>query len=529
MRAVHLATALVLILTPQAALAEQGDGRPRVAKSLQAAGDPLAANQEAARAFNRGDLTAAEAGFLRAISLYEQAQGPGAEAVGVGWVNLAEVYRVTGRFDEAQAAMARARGIFAAISPTHRYLAVVENNMAALARASGDTAASEAGYRRTLESMEAAFGPDHPNTAVALGNLAAALLAQDRAAEAAPLLRRADAIEARLYASDAPERAATLSGLGQAEIALGRYEAAIPHLQAAITAYARSTDINPSLLAGIRTHLGHALRAAGRPQEARPVLVQALEEAERAHGASALETAAPLANLAGVFFDEAQYDAAAPLLRRAQAILAAHPDADPALASTVNNNYANILRGQGYLDQAERHYRLALAADEARGARASELAVTHENLSGVLRAQGRFGESVGHQALAVTLYRLAYGARHPQTARALGNAGITLGLTGDHEGAESFFAEAVGMLSQMLPQAHPDVMVARINLAWLYLRHMGRPAEALAQYRAATAGIIDHAFDAGRAREGAGGEELRRRGEIFVLRVDAAWAAAHPG
>lgn len=489
---------------------------------------PDALNNEAVRAFQAGDFGRAETGFLQVLSAHERAGSGDSEAAGVAWVNLGEVYNQTGRLGEAENALGRARTIFTALAPDHRYLAVVSNNLASVQNRQGDPAAALASYQASLETMRTTFGADHPNTAAAMGNLASAYLALGRVHEARPLLEQALTIETARHGAGAPESFDTVSGLGQAYLDLGLFNDAIRLQEEAITAFARADNANPRHLAVLRTRLGRAQQQAGQSALAERTLTTALAETETAFGAGTLETITALSALASAIFDQGRFADAASLQRRALA--EAESLTGPHAASTIGamqSNLAGSLRMLGELDESERLYRAALAEARTRPGTA-DLAISLENLAGLRRLRGDLDEAARLQVEALALYRNTLGETHPQTQRARANAGTTLSLAGDHAGAEGLMRAGLEGLEGRVPETHRALLIARSNLGWLYLRHMGRSDDALRLYRTLSASLIATARGEGEASETAEAGLLRRRNDLFQLHVDAAWNAANP-
>ncbi len=110
--------------------------------------------------------------------------------------NLAELYRVQGRFDEAEPLYLRALEILEkTLGPEHPEVAVSLNNLAELYRAQGRFEEAAPLYEKALAAAEAALGPDHPDVALILSR-AWRLSTSRRAAPLRPptLNERAEAI-----------------------------------------------------------------------------------------------------------------------------------------------------------------------------------------------------------------------------------------------------------------------------------------------------------------------------------------------
>ena len=496
-------------------------------RPAQSGSDPLLAlNEQAAAQIQAGDLDAAEAGFLEVVSGLEAAGRGGEELAGVAWVNLGETYKQQARLEEAINAIERARAIFTALDPNHRYLAVVGNNLASVRRAQGEAGQALEGYESAYQAMGRSFGQTHSNTLSALGNYANALAEAGRGGEARALLEPTLAALAATGGPDTPVVGLLKSNLGEIYLADGRWSEAAALQREALDLLEGHAEAAPDEIARVRRRYGRALSLSGRPAEAEQVLARSVTETEQVFGAGSQETITAQTMLASAIFDQARF-AEAEALQRA-ALTAAQALTDEGAAFTVaaiESNLAGTLRMQGRYADAEALYRQSLAVAEAGGDDVST-AVSLENLAGSVRVQGRLEDAAQLQLRAIALYESAYGPDHPETIRAYGNAGTTLGLVGDYAEAERLLRLGLEGLERRLPDRHVMVLVARSNLAWLYLRHMDRPREALGLYRAATGSVVDAAYNDAALDDASGAAVVRRRADIFTLHVEAAWAAS---
>lgn len=137
----------------------QGDGRRRAADDAGEPAAPVEIPDEVLAAYLAAlddlaarDFGAAEAGFDRLAAEYPGLAGP--------IVNLAIVYRQTGRQDAARAALERAL----AIDPAHP---AANNELGVLLREAGEFAAAEAAYRRAI-AADAGHALAHYNLGVLL-------------------------------------------------------------------------------------------------------------------------------------------------------------------------------------------------------------------------------------------------------------------------------------------------------------------------------------------------------------------------
>jgi tetratricopeptide (TPR) repeat protein len=93
------------------------------------------------------------------------------------------------------------------LRPHHPDVASILNNLAELYRVQGKYAEAEPLYQRALAILEEALGPHHPHLATSLNNLALLYRAGGKYGEAEPLYRRALAIRQKSAGAATPKRA----------------------------------------------------------------------------------------------------------------------------------------------------------------------------------------------------------------------------------------------------------------------------------------------------------------------------------
>ncbi|MCB2011155.1 MAG: tetratricopeptide repeat protein [Geminicoccaceae bacterium] len=160
------------------------------------AADPLIdAHRQALELFREDRVDEALPHFEMALSIAEQRFGPSDPRVSVELNNLAEAYRVLGRFDEAEPLYERAVSLDERnLEENDPNLATSLNNLALLYRSQNRLAEAEQLYERSLDILEEAYGPHHPNVAKSLNNLAVLYDVQGHREQARPMIERALAI-----------------------------------------------------------------------------------------------------------------------------------------------------------------------------------------------------------------------------------------------------------------------------------------------------------------------------------------------
>ncbi len=151
----------------------------------------------ATKAYQQGNYPEAEKQLEAAVKEAE-GFGPQDPRLATSLNNLAEVYRLEGRYGKAESLLKRGLAIREkALGPEHPDVAGSLNNLAALYDDQGKYAEAEPLVKRALAIAEKALGPDHPHVATALENYAALLRKTGRTTEAAKLEARAEAIRAK--------------------------------------------------------------------------------------------------------------------------------------------------------------------------------------------------------------------------------------------------------------------------------------------------------------------------------------------
>ncbi len=150
----------------------------------------------AAKAYQQGRYTDAERSFQAAVKDAE-AFGPQDPRLATSLNNLAELYRLQGKYAEAEPLNKRALAIRKrSLGPAHPDVANSLNNLAGLYHQQGKYDEAEPLYKRSLAIVEKALGPEHPHVATSLENYAMLLRKTNREAEAARIEALAKAIRA---------------------------------------------------------------------------------------------------------------------------------------------------------------------------------------------------------------------------------------------------------------------------------------------------------------------------------------------
>jgi tetratricopeptide (TPR) repeat protein len=190
---------------------ERGLWRRLLGRRPPVAPRPRAATGDSFAAYQEGRFGDAEKILRAQLKRIDREESAAAEMPGVV-TELADLYRVQARYDEAEPLYRRAIALAEARHGSeHPALARTLNGLALLYRAQGQYEQAEPLCRRALAIAERAHGGEHGGTAAALGNLLAVYLAQGRYREAAPLFQRSLALKEHLLGPHHPTLASSFN------------------------------------------------------------------------------------------------------------------------------------------------------------------------------------------------------------------------------------------------------------------------------------------------------------------------------
>ncbi|WP_423202526.1 CHAT domain-containing tetratricopeptide repeat protein [Microcystis flos-aquae] len=311
------------------------------------------------------------------------------------------------------------------LGDNHPDTATSLNNLAALYRVQGRYSEAEPLYKQALAIWKQQLGDNHPDTAISLNNLALLYKSQGRYSEAEPLLKQALAIRKQQLGDNHPDTAQSLNNLAELYRVQGRYSEAEPLYKQALAIRKQQLGDNHPLTAQSLNNLAALYQSQGRYSEAEPLYKQALAIWKQQLGDNHPATATGLNNLAVFYQSQGRYSEAEPLLKQALAIRKQqlgdnHPDTAQSL-----NNLAELYRVQGRYSEAEPLYKQALAISKQQlGDNHPDTAQSLNNLAALYQSQRRYSEAepLYKQALAIRKQQL--GDNHPDTATSLNNLAV---------------------------------------------------------------------------------------------------------
>ena len=423
-----------------------------------------------------------------ALRAAETSFGLSDSRVGTAAHNLAVLYHMQGKSEEAEKLLGRALKVRqAALGTEHLDVSITLSALADLYEGQSRYGEAEALYRRALEDLEKGLGPRNTRTANLLSSLGALYYNQGKYSEAESSLRRAGAIHEEKLGPDHPDVATALNDLAVVLRALNRYaEAESLHRRALSIRENRLGADHPDVATSLN-NIVILYEDQGRYREAVSLQQRALAIREKVLGRDHPDVADSLENLAGLFELQGRYLDAESLHQRSLAIREkklgpGHDDVSNSL-----NSLATLLDRQGKHVEAERLLQRAISIREKTlGPKHPRFALLLQNLASIYQDVGRYDDAASLHRRALSIFEETLGLEHPRVAGSLNNLAAMYVNEGRLDEAEPLFRRALAIREKRLGTNHPAVAGSLHNLAGLY-RRVGKYDEAQDLLRRAVA------------------------------------------
>ena len=369
---------------------------------VEALSDPnelLALSVRAHELTQAGKISAAIPLAQRAAEIAKQDLGEDSPPYATAINRLADLYRLSGRWDDAEKLLKRARAIREKSDPDK--VVDTQSDLGLLYWGAGKYAQAEPLLKQALEQYKARYGADDPFVATSSTNLALLYGEQARYGDAEKLL--ADALRIRK------------TKLGPDDL-----------------------DVANSL-----SNMASLARRQAHYQEAEDAAKSALAIREKKLTADHPDIATALNVLAEIYRAEGQYALAEPLLNRALQIRKKAFGPDHTTVATTLNSLGSLYEGQGRVREAEKAYKDALAIWERLAPDHPDLATARSNLGALYAAQARYTDAEPLLRTSLASREKTLGERHPDYIRSLLLLGELLKNTGRTDEAETQFQRAL--------------------------------------------------------------------------------------
>ncbi|QLE57421.1 CHAT domain-containing protein [Nostoc sp. TCL26-01] len=384
--------------------------------------------------------------------------------------NLAALYYAQGNYTTAEKLFLEALELWKICYGEEDFeIAPTLNNLAEIYREQGLYFKAEQVHLEALSMRKSLFGDEHPDIAQSLTNLANIYILIGRYADAEKMQLETLAMKKQLLGDRHPDIAASLNNLGKLYDAQGRYlEAESKFWEALEISQEIFGDAHPDI-ANILSNIGGVYQDKGNYVAAEEKFLEVLAMNRHLLGNEHPDIAHSLDNLAEVYLIQGKYVAAenkyleAYNLRK-RLLTAEHPDMAESLS-----NLGLIYTYQGRYIEAERQYLQALPIlEKFRGTTHLSIANILTNMAGLYEEQGNYSEAEQKYLQALEIQRNSLTNEHPVIADTLHQIAALYRIQGRYSESEQVSIQSLGMRKRLLGERHPLIAASLNNLAVLY-------------------------------------------------------------
>jgi CHAT domain-containing protein/Tfp pilus assembly protein PilF len=223
---------------------------------------------------------------------------------------------------------------------------------------------------------------------------------------------------------------------------------------------------------------GHKLWAEGRLADAVPHVEEAVKLAGQAPDYDSLPRGDLHNRLGILYYETSQFALAEAQFRRALALREAALDSGDDLVIECVNNLAIQLKEQGSFEQAEKHLRRALEAQEKRRPSEPVVADYADNLGFILDKLGRHDEAAALFNRALGIRERNSGPESRDAAQSLRNLAEVAERAGKRDEARQKYTRSLELFKKHFGSNHRKVAISLNSLAGLEMAD-GKPAKAV--------------------------------------------------
>jgi serine/threonine protein kinase/tetratricopeptide (TPR) repeat protein len=288
------------------------------------------------------------------------------------------------------------------------------------------------------------------------------------------LAERSLALSRELYGERHEQVATSLVALAAAHASGSRQDLAMPLYREALAMRQQLLPPDHPDIFEAKRLLGLNLNTMAEFDEAEALYREVHEWTLRTRGDDEAAVAASFERL-GVILHAQAKDLEA--LEALQEALARSEAAGPITTADIHSELAVLLKNMDRPEQAEPHYREALAIRERTLGEHPDTAQSHNNLGVFLRGRGQEEEALPHLRRALEIHRAAFGENHLEVAIAYTNLASALKSLGRTEEAAASYEASLASLENSMGRDYWVYGQVEYNYGVL-LRDTGRFAEA---------------------------------------------------
>lgn len=349
--------------------------------------------------------------------------------------------------------------------------------------------------RKGALAMRETLYPETPILATTLNDLGEIYLAQGKYSEAEPVLKRALVIREKMDGQNDPDVAQTLQNLASVYLSRGNdyeaerlYRRALPIREECCEAFPPGMSRDCCEMTGaILDSLASLCVSHNRYAEAESLYKRVLFIREKYVGSEHPDVARSLSSLAAIYYKQAKYDDAEPLLRRALAIQehASYPSGDDSLQvgttlvllMVMYSTQGRLTELEPFLDRAIRIYAKALLPERPHH---PDMAITLDVLAGLCKQTNKYASAEFFWKQALQIREATFSPEQPEVVSLLNKLASLYFSLSKYAAAEPLYERALAIREKTLPPEHRDVLESLYNLAPVYhVQHKYAEAESL--------------------------------------------------
>jgi CHAT domain-containing protein/tetratricopeptide (TPR) repeat protein len=342
------------------------------------------------------------------LAVAERTKGENSQEAAMAMSLLARALRSSGQLAAAESFYLRTLAINEKSRGSEdSIVANILNNLAGVYQDRGNYAAAEPMFKRAIAIIEKVRGPEHSDVGTFVNNLATLYEQKGGQYAAADALhKRALAIYEKSLGREHPLFGNSLGNIGALYFRQGQYVAAEPILKRALVIMEKSFGPMSAEVATILNNLAELYRAQGQFAAAEPLYERSLVITRSAHGPEGFATSGSLRNLAQLYLDQEKYVAAETLFKQSLAINERFLGAEHGNVALDQKHLATVYFRQGQYAAAEPLFKRALVIMEKFFAPDDpEIAKILNNLAATYHALGQYAAVLPLLRRSSALYR----------------------------------------------------------------------------------------------------------------------------
>ncbi|MUH01065.1 tetratricopeptide repeat protein [Scytonema sp. UIC 10036] len=357
------------------------------------------------------------------------------------------------------------------------------NNLAELYRMQGRYSEAEPLYQQALKTRKRLFGEEHIDVAQSLNNLAALYVSQGYYSQAEQYFFLSLNLWKRLLGDEHSQVLTVLNNIAEVYREQGRYQDAENlYLQIIKIQKKNPNEYEAHEIWRTLNNLAALYESQGRYQDAENKYLEAIDKIKRLQDSEHHDVAVSLNNLAVLYDSQGRYSQAEEKFLQALAICKKLlGDDHPYIASTLNNIAANYKEQGRYLEAEKKYIEALTMRKSVFGDEHPEVATSLSNLAEIYLLQGRYPEAEENYRAAFSMRQRLFPSEHPDIAENLNNLAVLYLHQGRYTQAEQLHLDALSMCDRLLGKQNPDYADYLNNLGKLY-QDQGRYSEAEQKY-----------------------------------------------